>query len=147
MKKGLIAAMISIALLVGGCSASKVVETSQPQQTQEAEVVQEEVVDMSRAERIDVTPAEFEAQMNGNYVLLDVRTYEEFEEGHIDGATLIPLDELDDRWIEIDEYDKILIYCRSGNRSVTASDILLDVGFEKVYNLLGGISAWNEYKN
>ncbi|MBT3319065.1 MAG: rhodanese-like domain-containing protein [Clostridia bacterium] len=141
MKKSLIVVIILIALLLIGCSAVNVDDTEQTQQTAQ------EPAPAKRAERIDVEPAEFEAQMNGNYVLLDVRSYDEFDEGHIEGATLIPVDELAERWSEIEEYDKILVYCRSGNRSVTASEILLDEGFGEVYNLLGGIGAWSDYKN
>ncbi len=137
MKKSLIVVMILAALLLVGCSAVNVDDTEQPQEEAAAQ----------KAVRIDVESAEFEEQMFGNYVLLDVRSYEEFDEGHIEGATLIPVDELEERWSEIEEYDKILVYCRSGNRSVTASDILLDAGFGEVYNLLGGIGAWSEYKN
>lgn len=140
MKKSLIVAVILVVLMMVGCSAAGVVETEQPQQTTQETAV------APRAQRIDVESKEFEEQMFGNYVLLDVRSYEEFDEGHIEGATLIPVDELADRWVEVEEYDKILVYCRSGNRSVTASEILLDVGFEEVYNLLGGINAWNVYK-
>ncbi len=142
MKKSLIVAVILVVLMMVGCSAAGVVETEQPQE----EATVQETAPAERAQRIDVESAEFEEQMFGNYVLLDVRSYEEFDEGHIEGATLIPVDELADRWAEIEEYDKILVYCRSGNRSATASDILLDAGFTDVYNLLGGIKAWDVYK-
>ena len=147
MKKSLIVVMVLVALLLVGCSAVNVDDTEQSKQTAAQSVEVQEETQLERAERIDVTSAEFEAQMNGNYVLLDVRSYDEFDEGHIEGATLIPVDELAERWSEIEEYDKILVYCRSGNRSVAASDILLDAGFQDVYNLLGGIGAWSEYKN
>ena len=57
-----------------------------------------------------------------NIIILDVRTEDEYNEGHIDKSTLIPLDDLKDRANEIlkDKDQKILIYCRSGNRSNTA---------------------------
>lgn len=146
MKKGLIAAVILIALMMVGCSAVDVVETEQPQQTAQETADESEETAAQRAQRIDVEATQWQEQMFGNYVLLDVRSYEEFDEGYIEGATLIPLDELADRWEEIEEYDKVLVYCRSGNRSAAASEILLDVGFKEVYNLLGGIRAWDEYK-
>lgn len=92
------------------------------------------------------SPEEFEAQMDGNYVLLDVRTQEEYDAGAIEGATLIPLSELSARVGEIKQYDKVLVYCRSGNRSVAASEILLDAGFAEVHDLQGGIGAWQAYK-
>ncbi len=143
MKKSLIFALALVLLIVAGCSAAKVMDSEVPQQTV-AETAQ--VQDNALPQRIDVDPAQFEAQMNGNYVILDVRSYEEFEEGFIEGAVLIPVDELESRYSEIEKYDKILVYCRSGNRSVTASQILLDNGFKEVYNLLGGIQAREEYK-
>lgn len=106
------------------------------------------VVEYQEAGRyFKATPQELEAQMNGNYVLLDVRTQEEYDEGAIDRATLIPLHELSARIGEIAQYDKVLVYCRSGNRSVAASEILLDAGFAEVYDLQGGIGAWQAYKS
>ena len=61
---------------------------------------------------------------------------------------MIPVGELESRLGEISDYkDKpVLVYCRSGNRSVTASNVLIDNGFTEVHNLLGGIGAWNSYK-
>ena len=137
MKRVFIFIVTLFVLLLGGCGAQLVQELEPIEQAETIEEI---------SARIDVEAAEFEQQMFGNYVLLDVRSYEEFEEGHIEGATLIPVDEIASRWVEIEEYDKILVYCRSGNRSVTASDILIEAGFDEVYNLLGGIKAWNEYK-
>ena len=64
-------------------------------------------------------------------LLLDVRTQEEYDQDNIEGATLIPVAELEARLKEIEQYkDKpILVYCRSGNRSMTASQILIENGF------------------
>jgi rhodanese-related sulfurtransferase len=77
-------------------------------------------------------------------VLLDVRTPEEFEKGHINGANLIPIQlfkyiNLSGRGIK----DKtVLVYCRSGNRSAMAARFLDQWGVKKVYNLQGGILEW-----
>jgi len=81
-----------------------------------------------------------------NVVVLDVRTYEEYKnDGHIKGAILIPLNQLKDKIDELKQYKdkKIIVYCRSGNRSVMASRILSNLGF-KVFNMDGGIIAWKE---
>jgi len=78
--------------------------------------------------------------------LLDVRTEEEYNSGHISGATLIPVAELGNRTEELNKSKKIVVYCRTDNRSATASDILIEHGFEKVYKVLGGINAWEENK-
>ncbi len=107
--------------------------------------------DTSEQEKVEIindTPEEFEAAMEGEYLLLDVRTQGEYDAGHIYDPTLIPVDELGSRISEIEDYkDKpVLVYCRSGNRSTTASNILISNGFTQVHNLLGGIGAWNAYK-
>ncbi|MDD5675805.1 MAG: rhodanese-like domain-containing protein [Chitinivibrionales bacterium] len=81
--------------------------------------------------------------------LLDVRTPPEFSEGHILGARLIPVAELEERLNEIASLKDrpILVYCRTGNRSGMASRILRKNGFTKVTNLAGGILAWQNSGN
>src|SRR5665648_111642 len=86
---------------------------------------------------------------SGSVFLVDVRTPEEFNESHIDGAILRPLQELEnpqmlETIIETLPKDKpILVYCRSGRRSAVASNILIKSGFV-VYNLEGGIIEWEK---
>lgn len=81
------------------------------------------------------------------FVILDVRNLDEFhgELGNIEGAILIPLPELEDRYSELQPFrDKeIVVYCRSGNRSKSATIFLNKKGF-KALNLSGGIIAWND---
>ena len=79
--------------------------------------------------------------------VLDVRTPEEWVEGHVPDATLIPLDELESRMAEIPENEDIVVICRSGNRSAVARDILLGAGFESVTSVAGGFNQWaaNDY--
>lgn len=81
---------------------------------------------------------------NNEYgVILDVRTAEEYNEGHIENSTLLSSNEIEDK-AEITLYDKnevILVYCRSGNRSEDASKKLLDMGYTNVYDF-GGIISW-----
>lgn len=76
-------------------------------------------------------------------VLLDVRTKEEYDTGHIKDSILIPVDVLEEQAIESlkDKDATIFIYCRSGNRSKTATKILLNQGYKNVYDL-GGINDW-----
>ena len=74
--------------------------------------------------------------------LLDVRTQEEWDEYHIPGTTLIPLDELANRVDELPRDQNIVVVCRSGNRSQTGRDILLDAGFTAVTSKDGGVSTW-----
>ena len=77
------------------------------------------------------------------FVLLDARTEEEFSEGHIPGAIVIPHDEIFERAeAEIPEKDvPVFVYCRSGNRSKTASEALSDLGYSEIYEF-GGIIDW-----
>jgi len=81
---------------------------------------------------------------DGNfYVLLDVRTAAEYEKQYIEGAILIPYDEIKKRaGAELpDKNGRLLIYCRSGIRSATAARTLVDLGYAEVYDM-GGIISW-----
>ena len=75
-------------------------------------------------------------------IILDVRTQSEYESGHIEKAILIPLAELPSRLNELNPEDELLVYCRTGNRSSQAVEILEANGFEKIYHLANGISEW-----
>ena len=79
-------------------------------------------------------------------LVLDVRTPNEFKTGYLSGAKLIPLQQLESRIGEIEEYKNqdVLIYCRSGNRSVVAAQILIRNGFTKVSHLGQGIIGWKK---
>lgn len=76
-------------------------------------------------------------------VLLDVRTQEEFAEGHIAGAVLLPYDEIEEKVANLlPEKDKpIIVYCRSGRRSAIAAKSLRGLGYKDVRDF-GGISRW-----
>ena len=76
-------------------------------------------------------------------IILDVRTSEEYNEGHIPGAILIPDYEILETAEEIlkDKNQTILVYCRSGNRSRKAANNLLYLGYQNVYDF-GGIIDW-----
>lgn len=80
--------------------------------------------------------------------ILDVRTPGEFFSEHIQGATLIPVQQLAERIAEIDSLKDraVLVYCRSGNRSIPAAQILIQNGFKKVYNMQNGITGWMKEK-
>ncbi|MCS6807982.1 MAG: rhodanese-like domain-containing protein [Bacteroidota bacterium] len=77
--------------------------------------------------------------------VLDVRTLEEFATGHLPNATLLPVQELEQNIAQLpsDKNCSILVYCRSGSRSRTASAILAAHGFSRVINMQGGIIAWS----
>ena len=79
----------------------------------------------------------------GGVTVIDVRTIEEYESGHIDGAMLLPLDDIKAGSIGLsgDKSEKILLYCRSGNRSGQAAKILAEAGYTNIYDF-GGINDW-----
>ena len=74
--------------------------------------------------------------------VLDVRQPKEYEEGHIPGAKLIPIPDLNDRLDEIDPTKHIIVYCALGGRSRVAAQMLADKGFDAVFNLIGGFKGW-----
>ncbi|NLD92120.1 MAG: rhodanese-like domain-containing protein [Fibrobacter sp.] len=76
--------------------------------------------------------------------ILDVRTPAEYQEGRIPGAVLIPIYELADRVNELDAYKNkpLFVYCRSGNRSIVAIQILTKQGFKNLLHLNRGIKSW-----
>ncbi len=76
-----------------------------------------------------------------DFVLLDVRDADEYEQSHIEGSVLIPLADLASRTAELDKARKHVVMCLSGGRSATATKLLRDKGFDAV-NLSGGILAW-----
>ena len=75
-------------------------------------------------------------QKKNNYVILDVRTKEEYNEKHIVDSILIPYDEISDKTVNIDKNKTILVYCRSGKRATTAVEKLKRLGYT-AYNMGG----------
>jgi rhodanese-related sulfurtransferase len=91
---------------------------------------------------VDVSQAKQMIESDPNLAILDVRTQQEYNTGHIHNAILIPVTELPNRLGELNKERETLVYCGSGGRSATASQILVDNGFSNIYNMLGGITAW-----
>lgn len=91
-------------------------------------------------ETIDID--EVETKMKAGFVVLDVRESDEFAEGHIPLAQNKPLSALQqDDFSELLKGEKYIVICRSGNRSQTASEILVNEGYE-VVNVSAGMSSW-----
>lgn len=84
-----------------------------------------------------------EEMNNSNVIILDVRTEDEYNSGHIENSVLIPVDDLENKAEEllVNKEQKILVYCRSGNRSKKAADLLVEMGYTNVYDF-GGIKDW-----
>ena len=81
-------------------------------------------------------------QPEGSYTLLDVRQPGEYESEHIPGAKLIPLPGLKDQLSQLDKQKPVLVYWASGGRSLAAAQLLSGLDFNEIYNLKGGIKAW-----
>lgn len=93
-----------------------------------------------------ITAEEAKAMMEEqpDAVILDVREQDEYDAGHIPGAVLLPVGTIDEETAAsaIPENDTVvLVYCRSGNRSKTASQSLVDLGYTQIYEF-GGIKDW-----
>jgi len=83
---------------------------------------------------------------NTSVQLFDVRTPEEYDLGHIKGAVNIDFKNEEIFYRSFEKLDKskpVYLYCRSGNRSKKSADILIELGFSKVYDLNGGFIEWN----
>jgi len=94
---------------------------------------------------MSITAEEAKAIMDSGegYIVLDVRTREEYDEGHIPGAVLVPNTEIEERAEENlpDKDQLILVYCRSGRRSKMAAEILAELGYTNIREF-GGIIDW-----
>ena len=98
----------------------------------------------------DIEITEFKTKIvSQKYILVDVRTESEFDDGHIKGAINIDYfsstfsDEISDLGLET----PVLVYCKSGNRSGKAMKIMNDLRFKEVKNLIGGYKSWISGEN
>lgn len=114
--------IFSVAMLLSGCG-----ETTQENHYQQ--ISQEQAKEMMDTQEV---------------IILDVREQDEYERGHIPNAQLLPVNLITETTAGdiIPEKDSIvLVYCRSGNRSKTASQTLTDIGYTNIYEF-GGINTW-----
>ena len=121
--KRMLPMVLTILLLLTGCGGNSMKENSYQQ------ITQAEAKEMMDTQEV---------------VILDVREQHEYDSGHIPGAVLLPVGTIteDTAAAVIDELDTVvLVYCRSGNRSKTASQALADLGYTNVYEF-GGINDW-----
>ncbi len=95
----------------------------------------------------EITPEELRDELASADppMLVDVRDPPEWEIAHLPTATLIPRGELPNRVSELTRARHVVVYCRSGQRSSQASRLLLDLGFQNVRNLKGGLLAWADH--
>jgi phage shock protein E len=142
-RKILLLILPALLLLFSACAPADTDRDAQ--QTQAAQQSQSTEQSQSPAAVQTVTPQEAKEIMEQQaaYVLLDVRTAEEYGEGHIKGATLLPYDEIQQKAAALlqDKDAVILVYCRSGRRSAIAAETLSSLGYKSVYDF-GGIQSW-----
>jgi rhodanese-related sulfurtransferase len=98
------------------------------------------------ADNMNLSPEEFAegVKTHSDAIILDVRTPEEFNSGHLPGAVNINIQGYDfhEQIEDLDASRPYYVYCRSGARSATACRYMQSKGFTDVHNLLGGILAW-----
>lgn len=123
MEKIAIPVLLALALVLTG------VTNFTPKTTGYRQVTTEEAVNIMQTEE--------------NYVILDVRTAQEFASGHIPGAALLPNETIGTEDIPLlpDKDQLILVYCRSGNRSKQAAEKLAQLGYTNIVEF-GGINSW-----
>lgn len=124
-----------LGLLLAGCSASSEPLSATAGPTASAEP----------AVGASLSPTDFAAAAKRpDTVLLDVRTQAEYDQGHLPNSTLADVESADFAQVVagLDPSKSYAIYCRSGNRSKVAMTAMQQLGFTKLYDLDGGITAW-----
>ena len=105
----------------------------------------QDIENVQEAVYVNITAAEAKEIMDSQegYIILDTRTQEEYDEGHIPGAILIPYDEVLEQaeGVLTDKGQLILVYCRSGRRSKLAAEDLVKLGYTDIKEF-GGIIDW-----
>jgi rhodanese-related sulfurtransferase len=127
----------------GGKPAAPEAAAAAPAPAVEAAAPAAQAIAMADTPQV-ITPQQFTEEFSASqapFQLIDVRTPEEFASGHIAGSVNIPVQDLNQRLGEISKDTPVVLYCRSGNRSAQAAQILDNEGFTGVYDL-GGIQAW-----
>lgn len=101
----------------------------------------------------NITPAEActllnKQTENTDFVVLDVRTPEEFNQGHLPGAILLDYKspQFEQELAKLDRNKTYLVYCRAGNRSVKAVEKMRELGFKHIAHMQTGIEGWNKAK-
>ena len=93
-----------------------------------------------------IQPHQLQKKLSDSIQLVDVRTSQEFLEGHIEGAVNIDVNrpEFSTEIQKMDKSKPVYIYCRSGKRSASAADKMEELGFTRIYDLSGGIISWEK---
>jgi len=131
--KRIFACILLLGLLLAGCGEETTQQTQAPTETTKEAVY------------VNITAQEAKEVMDSrnDYVILDTRTQQEYDESHIPGAILIPHDQIKEKAESVltDKDQLILVYCRSGRRSKLASEDLVELGYTNIMEF-GGIIDW-----
>ena len=92
---------------------------------------------------VDELNVRIDDKSDDNFIIVDIRDDASYDESHIPGAINIPLNELGYRVFSLDKTKDIIVYCFTGVTSQVACQILVNAGFKDVYNVIGGIKAWD----
>ncbi|MBA4336168.1 rhodanese-like domain-containing protein [bacterium] len=128
-----VVSVFTLSIVMTGC-ANEETKTIQP--TQSTETNTQEISAVLTHEKI---------QNNEQVKIIDVRAPEEYNEQHISNSTLVPLDSLSSEIANVENLnksDEIIVYCRSGRRSMEAYKILNSLGYTNVKTMVGGINEW-----
>ncbi len=146
MKKYFITTIVAVMLVLAGCSCSKGADNTA--NTSSSTNVNEENKNMmannKTYKQISQEEAKEMMKKDDGHIIVDVRRQDEYDNGHIVGAILIPNESIGTSQPEQlkDLNQIILVYCRTGNRSKQAAQKLADMGYTKVYEF-GGINTWD----
>lgn len=143
LRKLLIAFAIATSIfVVVGCSSNQTAVQGQAGNQQGYGQTQATTQNQPPYQNITGAQAKQLIDSDSSVQIIDVREPYEFQEGHIQGAKLIPIGELLSRMGEIDKTKPVFIYCLSGSRSTEAAAVLSQSGYSNIYNLARGIYDW-----
>lgn len=141
--------LICVTFMLAGCNEAKAEKKVEATPAAAAPAVQPAApapaapaVEASKASITDIDWAKALEMQNAGAVLIDVRTPGEVAEGTAPGSINIPLQEAEQRLAEFPKDKDLLIFCRSGKRSMAVSNFLIQNGYERVFNVVGGFMAF-----
>ena len=102
----------------------------------------------AQSQLLDVKAFDTRMTSTKDKIVLDVRTNDEYNQGHLENAVMIDYYEPDfkQRLAKLDKAKPVFVYCAAGARSEGAAQALVDLGFKQVYDLRGGMNAWKKAK-
>ena len=132
--------VLAAMLVVAGCSSTA---AAPPAAVPVAAAQSTPAPQVSAPLPAEIAVAEAAAKREAGAFMLDVRQPDEWNAVHIPGATLIPLDQLEQRVNEVPRDQEVVVVCRSGNRSQQGRDILKSAGYSQVTSMAGGMNQWS----